>query len=76
MYLEVIYHRFAVEEVVQDGEEVPVERLAPGIPLFLVFHYWCFIFIPASEREEVCDFAIDLCLGSHDEKDHIWRAGK
>lgn len=67
--LEVVDDALAIEEVICDGEEIPVQRLAPRVPAADV--------LPAVfplQREQRGDFAVHQRLTQHHEDDHVHMA--
>ena len=65
-YLEVVNDALAVEEIVCDGEEIPVEGLAPWIPAADVA-----LAIFPLQREKSSDLPVHKSLTKHHKNDHI-----
>ena len=69
-YLEIIDDGLAIQIVVDDSEEVPVQRLAPWITAF----HFLFVLRFPFQREESSDFTIYQHLAHEHQKNHVGMA--
>ncbi len=68
VYLEVVDDTLAIEEVVRDSEEVPIERLAPWVALASIL---CAAGILPPQREEGRNLTVHQGLTQHNQNDHV-----